>query len=69
MPPDDDYKNRNSLISKGIRPEVVASMSADRRQALAERLRPQPAQDRGIFVWLLLCFAIIAMTALISLVF
>ena len=69
MPPEDDYKNRDSLISKGIRPEVVASMSADRRQALAERLRAQPLQDRGIFVWLMLCSAIIAMTALISLVF
>ena len=68
MQTEDDRKNSDSLISKGIRPDVVASMSADRRQVLAERLRSKPVQDRTVFVWLMLCFAIIAMTALISMV-
>lgn len=68
MQTEDDRKNSDSLISKGISPDVVASMSADRRQVLAERLRSKPVQDRTVFVWLMLCFAIIAMTALISMV-
>lgn len=68
MKPDDDSKNRDSLISKGISPGVVARMSADRRQVLAERLRTKPVQDRAVFVWLMLCFAVIAVTALVSMV-
>lgn len=68
MQPDDDKKNADNLISKGVSPGVVANMSADRRQVLAERLRTKPVQDRAIFVWLMLCFAIIAMTALVSMV-
>lgn len=66
---DDDKRTTDSLISKGISPGVVANMSADRRQALAERLRAKPVQDRAVFVWLMLCFAIIAMTALVSVLF
>lgn len=66
MHPDEDKKNSDSLISKGISPGVVANMSADRRQVLAERLRTKPVQDRAVFVWLMLCFAIIAITALVS---
>jgi hypothetical protein len=66
--PDDDKRNTDSLISKGISPGVVASMSADRRQVLAERLKAKPVQDRAVFVWLMLCFAIIVMTALVSMV-
>lgn len=66
---DDDKRTTDSLISKGISPGVVANMSADRRQALAERLRAKPVQDRAVLVWLMLCFAIIAMTALVSVLF
>jgi hypothetical protein len=63
---DDDKKNRDSLISRGMSPSVVASLSADRRKALVARLGAQPVKDRAVFAWLMLCFAIIAMAALIS---
>lgn len=69
MQPEDDQNSSKRLISKGLSPDVVANMSADHRKALADRLSITPAKDRGIFVWLLLCFAIIAVTALISIVF
>ena len=68
MQSEDDRKNSDSLISKGIRPDVVANMSADRRQMLAERLRTKPVKDRTVFVWLTVCVGIIAVTALFSFV-
>ncbi len=63
---DEDSKNKENLIAKGMHPVSSRACLPTAGKHLAERLRTKQVHDGSVFLWLLLCFGILALAALVS---